>query len=140
MKRVWFCGLTLLTLAACQGGPDQRPAPLAPLPEKVQPLPYGRLLERARSQARAANEAFYVDNWNDLEESARGLEQIAQYLVVAEDKPPKHRDTMVTMSADLGKYARSLREAAAAKDVKKTTELLTRIQMVVREMRLGDGS
>lgn len=140
MKRLWFCGLIVAILTSCQGGPDQRSAPLTPLPEKVQPLPYGRLLERARSQARAANEAFYVDNWTDLEEAARGLEQIAQYLVVAEDRPAKHRDTIMTMSADLGKQARALREAASAKDVKKTTELLTRIQVLVRDMRLGDGN
>ena len=138
MKRTLCCAALLLALTSCVA-PEQRSAPLAPLPEKIQPMPYGRLLERARSQAKAATEAFYVDNWADLEESARGLEQIALYLVKAEDVPGKHADTIKTTSADLGKNAKLLREAAAAKDVKKTTDVLTKIQLQVREMRLSEG-
>jgi hypothetical protein len=135
-----FCAAALLALASCQTGPDQRSAPLVPLPEKVTPLPYGRLLERARAQAKQATEAFYVDNWDDLNEAARGLEQTAQYLARAEDVPGKHKDTLATMSGDLGKLARTLREAAEKKDVKKTTDVLTKIQVQVREMRLGESS
>jgi hypothetical protein len=138
MTRTLCCAALSLALASCVA-PEQRSAPLAPLPEKVQPLPYGRLLERARSQAKAATEAFYVDNWADLEESARGLEQIALYLLKAEDVPGKHADTIKTTSADLGKNAKALREAAAAKDVKKATDVLTKIQLQVREMRLSEG-
>lgn len=134
-----MCAAVLAVLTSCQGGPEQRSAPPPPLPEKVQPMPYGRLLERARSQAKAATEAFYLDNWADLEESARGLEQIAVYLIKAEDIPGKHADTIKTTSADLGKMAKSLREAATAKDVKKTTDVLTKIQLQVREMRLSEG-
>lgn len=139
MNRIVVTGMLLLGLASCQGGPEQRSAPVTPLPDKVTPLPYGRLLERARSLAKSATEAFYVDNWADLEDAAKGLEQTAQYLIKAEDVPGKHRDTLTTLSADLGKLARSLREAATAKDVKKTTNVLTQIQLKVREMRLGEG-
>lgn len=140
MRRTLLCCAVLATLSSCQGGPEQRPAPLTPLPEKVSPVPYGRLLERARSQAKQATEAFYVDNWNELDESARGLEQTAQYLTQAEDVPAKHKDTLATTSGDLGKQAKLLREAATAKDVKKTTDILTKIQVTVREMRLGEGN
>jgi hypothetical protein len=139
MKRTLICAALLAALVSCQTGPEQRSTPLPPLPEKVQAMPYGRLLERARAQAKAATEAFYVDNWADLEEAARGLEQIALYLIKAEDVPGKHADTIKTTSADLGKLAKSLREAATAKDVKKTTEVLTKIQLQVREMRLSEG-
>src|SRR5687767_13869602 len=118
MTRILFCAAVLLGLAACQGGPDARPAtPLTPLPEKVQKMPYGQLLERSRALAKSANEAFYVDNWENLEESASGLEQVALYLVAADDVPRKHADTIKTTSADLGKAAKELRAAAAAKDV-----------------------
>jgi hypothetical protein len=140
MKRTLLCASALLALSACQGGPDARPGTVpAPLPEKVQKMPYGQLLERSRSLAKSANEAFYVDNWENLEESASGLEQVALYLVAADDVPLKHRDTIKTTSADLGKAAKELRTAAAAKDVNKTTEAMTKVQRVVREMRLGDG-
>jgi hypothetical protein len=140
MRRTLICSAVLLALASCQTGPEQRSAPLVPLPDKVTPLPYGRLLERARAQAKQATEAFYVDNWDELAEAARGLEQTAQYLGKAEDVPGKHKDTLTTMSGDLGKLSRDLRGAAEKKDVKKTTDVLTKIQVQVREMRLSDGA
>jgi hypothetical protein len=139
MRRILICTAVLLALVSCQGGPEQRSTPLTPLPEKVTAMPYSRLLERARLQAKQATEAFYVDNWADLEEAARGLEQTAQYLIKAEDVPGKHKDTLASTSGDLGKLAQSLRKAATDKDVKKTTDLLTKIQVQVREMRLGEG-
>ncbi len=135
-----ICAALLLVLASCQGGPDSRPiAPPAPLPEKVQILPYGQLLERARALASSANEAFYRDNWDTLEEAASGLEQVALYLVKADDVPLRHQDTIKTTSADLGKAAKELRAAAVAKDVNKTTAAMTKVQRVVREMRIGGG-
>src|SRR5262245_9004931 len=140
MKRVLLCAATLMALVSCQNGPETRTAPLTPLPEKVTPIPYGRLLERARTQTKQATEAFYVDNWSDLEDAARGLEQTAQYLVKAEDVPAKHKDTLATTSGDLGRLAKGLEEAAKKKDVKATTDVLTKLQVAVREMRLGEGS
>lgn len=141
MKRTLICAALLLALSACQGGPDARPAMPPPrLPDKVQQMPYGQLLERSRTLAKSANEAFYIDSWENLEESAAGLEQVALYLVAADDVPRKHADTIKTTSADLGKAAKELRTAAAAKDVNKTTEAMTKVQRVVREMRLGDGT
>jgi hypothetical protein len=138
MKRTLLFSASLLALAACQVAPDQRAALPPPLPDKVTPQPYGQLLQRARAQASRATEAFYVDNWAELEDACRGLEQTAQYLAKAEDVPTKHRDTLTAYSGDLGKQAKSLRDAATAKDVKKTTDLLSRIHAKVREMRLSD--
>ena len=140
MRRMLICAALLPALMSCQSGPETRTAPLTPLPEKVTPIPYGRLLERARSQTKQATEAFYVDNWSDLEDAARGLEQTAQYLAQAEDMPAKHKDMRATMSGDLGKLAKNLGEAAKKKDVKDTTDILTKIQVAVREMRLSEGS
>lgn len=139
MRRTLPIGAVLLALAACQAGPESQRTALPPmLPDKVVPLPYSTLLERARAQARKATEAFYVDNWGDLDEAARGLEQTAQYMAKAEDVPAKHKDTLVTASGDLGKLATSLQRAAAEKNVKMTTDVLTRVHQKVREMRLGD--
>jgi hypothetical protein len=138
MRRTLLSSALLLAAAACQVGPDQRAALPPPLPDKVTPQPYGQLLQRARTLASRATEAFFVNEWAELEDAARGLEQTAQYLVKAEDVPTKHRDTLATASADLGKQAKSLREAVGGKDVKKTTEVLGQINAKVREMRLGD--
>lgn len=138
MKRIILCAMVLGGLVSCQSGPETRSAPLTMLPEKVTAMPYGRLLERARAQARQATEASFVDAWSDLEETARGLEQTALYLDKAEDVPAKHTTRLATMSNDLGKLARSLSEAAKAKDATKTTEVLTNVNRAVREMRLSD--
>jgi hypothetical protein len=139
MRRTFPIVAVLLGLAGCAAPETQRAALPPPLPDKVTPLPYSTLLERSRAQVKKATEAFYVDNWTDLDEAARGLEQTAQYLAKAEDVPAKHKDTLVTASADLGKLAGSLRKAAGDKDVKKTTDVLTKIQLQVREMRLSEG-
>ena len=136
MRKLWMLGSLLLALAACQVAPDK---PIAPLPKEVTRMPYGRLLERARLQASQAVDAHFIDNWTGLVEIAQGLEQTAQFMATADDVPVKHRDTLATASNDLGKLAASLRQAAEAKDVKKTNTIMTSIQAKVREMRLGDG-
>jgi hypothetical protein len=136
MRRLLLCGL-LLTAASCVVA-EPRPALPPPLPDKVTSLPYGQLLTRARTLASRANEAFFVDNWTDVEEAARGLEQTAQYLSKAEDVPAKHKDTLASDSADLGKLAKALGESARLKDSKKTNTTMAQINAKVRSMRLGD--
>ena len=135
MKRMLLVGAFLLPLVSCQVSGNR--SALTPLPEKVTPLPYAQLLQRARALVAKANDAYYVDNWSELEDAARGIEQTAQFLSKADDVPAKHKDTLTTMSADLGKLARSLREAAVAKDVKKINDVMTRLNSKVREHAPG---
>jgi hypothetical protein len=137
MKRILLgAALSMLGLS-CQA-PGERAALPPMLPEKVTPLPYAQLLTRARALASRATDASYTDSWIELEEIARGLEQTAQYLTKADDVPAKHKDTLATVSADLGKLSKELLDAATAKDVKKTTEVLQRLNKQVREMKLAD--
>lgn len=126
----------LVLIAGCQLTGEHQPPRL--LPEGGPPLPYAELLTRARMQATHATEAFYVNKWGDLEEAARGLAQTARFLEKATDVPAKHKDTLPVAAGDLGKEAASLGEAAKAQDVKKSGEVLQRIQLKVRELRL-DG-
>ena len=71
------------------------------------------MLQRAPLQVSRTIDAYYVDGWGELEDAARGLEQTAQYLAKAEDVPTKHKDTLVTISGDLGKLSKSLLDAPA---------------------------
>jgi hypothetical protein len=132
MKRA-LC-LVLVCLAGCVA-PGER-TPLKMLPDDSPPLPYAELLTRARAQANAAIDASYVDNWTELEDAARGLEQTAKFLPKAIEMPAKQKDTVPVVAGDLGKEAATLRDAAKAKDVEKTTASLTRIQQTVRKLRL----
>src|SRR5262249_55519468 len=123
-------------IAGCALPPEQ--VPLKPLPENGPPQAYADLITRARVQATAANEAFYVNRWTDLEDAAKGLEQTARFLSKATEVPAKHKDTLAVEAGDLGKEAGKLREAAKAQEVKQATEALQRIHLKVRELRPDD--
>src|SRR5436309_5361575 len=129
MNRARVISFLFLTLVGCQLPPER--VPLKPLPEDGPPQPYADLVSRARAQATAANEAFYINNWPDLEDAARGLEVTARALGKAIDLPAKHKDTLPAKTGDLGKEAGKLREAAKAQDVHQTTETLQRINLKV---------
>jgi predicted translin family RNA/ssDNA-binding protein len=94
------------------------------------------LLTRARAQVNAAIDASYVNNWSELDDVARGLEQTAKFLPKATELPAKQKDTIVVIAGDLGKEAAELREAAKAKDVDKTDDTLKRLHQTVRKLRI----
>ena len=133
MRRAFVPALFLLTFLGCALPPEQ--VPIKPLPEDGPPLPYADLVTRARAQATSANEAFYVNNWTDLEEAARGLEQTARFLGKATDVPARHKDTLPVEAGDLGKEAGKLRTAAKGQEVKPANDALQRINLKVRELR-----
>ncbi len=133
MGRANWMGLVLIVLAGCVM-PAER-VPLKPLGEDSPPQPYGDLLNRARVQATAATEAFYVNGWNDLEEFAKGLEQTARFLPKATDVPARLKDKLPTQASNLEKDAHQLRDAARTQNVKLTNEVMQRINLKVRELR-----
>ena len=134
MSRACLLGLFLLTLVGCTLSAERLPLRL--LPDDSPPFPYAELLTRARLQSAAATEAFQVNNWADVEEAARGLEQTARFLTKATDVPAKFKDNLPVLAGDLGKEATKLREAAKEKDAKQTPEALQRVALKVRELRL----
>ncbi len=134
MSRALIVGLFIVFVSGCQT-PGER-LPLKPLPEDSSPLPYAELLTRARMQASAANDAFYINRWPDVEDAARGLEQTARFLPKATEIPAKRLDKLAAQAGELGKDAKGLREAAKAQNVKQANGALQRINLQVRELRL----
>jgi len=132
MNRALVCAFLVL-LAGCTLPPER--IPLKPLPEDGPPMSYADLMTRARLQAGAANDAFYINKWSDLEDAAKGLEQTARFLGKATEIPPKHKDSLPVEAGDLGKEAIRLRESAKNQDVKQTNDILQQINLKVREMR-----
>ena len=132
MKRIVLVAGILAFAGSCQTAPERLPLP--PIPEDAKTLPYDQVVLRARLQATAANEAFFVNQWSDLEDAARGLEQAAHFLGKASDVPAKHKDTLASSADELAKQATELREAAKNKDVKLTNQVLQRINLKVREL------
>jgi hypothetical protein len=133
MSRVLVASFFFLCLLGCALPPEQ--VAIKPLPENGPPPPYADLITRARAQATSANEAFYINNWTDLEDAARGLEQTARFLGKAGDVPVNHKDKLPVEAGDLGKEAIKLREAAKSQEVKLANESLQRINLKVRELR-----
>src|SRR5262245_22592804 len=115
MSRALCRLLVFLPLVGCQIPSEQ--VPLKPLPEDGPPQAYADIVNRARVQASAANEAFYVNKWTDLEDAAKGLEQTAAYLNKSPDVPAKHKNLLSAEVNTLVKETGLLREAARAQDV-----------------------
>lgn len=136
MYRAITLTLLLTCLSSCQLPPERVPPPM--LPENSPPVSYAELLTRARQQATAATEAFYVNQWTVLEDAAKGLEQTARFLGKATEVPPNHKAVLPTEADDLAREAAKLRGAAVAKEVKQTNDILQHINLKVRELRLAD--
>jgi hypothetical protein len=133
MYRARCLVLFLVAASGCQLSAER--VAIKPLPADVGPVPYGDLIQRVRSQATAATEAFYADKWSDLEEAAKGLEQATHYLPKATEVPARHQADLAKLAQDLGKEAGQLRDAAKAKDDKLTNEALQRLHLKVRALR-----
>src|SRR5260370_26850304 len=103
MHRIMPLGFVMVLTLGCASVAEREA--LKPLPEDSPPPPYGDMLTRARTQANLANDAFYVNNWTDMEEAAKGLEQTARLLPKATDVPAKQKDILPVISADLAKEA-----------------------------------
>jgi hypothetical protein len=137
MKRtVAFCFVLLFIANSCQL-PAER-VPVRMLPEDSPPLPYAELLTRARLQSSSATEAFYVDQWADVEEAARGLSQTARFMNKAIEVPDARKKTLTTDAEELQKAAIKLTAAAKAKDAKECNVALQQITLSVRKLKLAD--
>src|SRR5262245_20849522 len=87
--------LGLLLICGCKA---VERASVPPLPDDAAPMPFLDLVARARLQAMSANEAFYIDNWPALEDSARGLVQTARFLKKAQNVPAARQADLVSRS------------------------------------------
>jgi hypothetical protein len=135
MRRILLLGMFLSALG-CTTPPER--VQLQQLPENGQVLPYAELLTRVRAQARAANDAFYLDRWKDLEDMADGIEQTARFLSKATEVPDKNKKTLKDVTEDLGKNAKLLKTAATGHNVADSTKALQQINTKVRDLRLTD--
>mgnify|MGYP007059400895 CR=1 FL=1 len=128
-------GLIIFFLIGCQSTDDR--AALRPIPDTAPPQSYAELLTRARKQTKVATEAFYVDNWIELEDAATSIQQTAKLLPKALDIPAKHKDTLVVTSGQLGLEAVKLAKAARSKNVDEANKSLQQLNLKVRQLRLA---
>ncbi len=133
MRNVLLCCAVGICLVGCRLPPDREP--LRPLAENGVQFSYGELLARLHSQTNAAMDAFFVDAWIELDESAGGIEQTARFLAKAIDPPEHLKGSMVQACGSLQKEATRLAGAARQKNADIATEALQRITLQVRQLK-----
>jgi hypothetical protein len=134
----WLVTLSLFcAVIGCQA-PMARIAP-QPLPEDTPPMPYAELVARLRQLAMSAHEAFYLDRWDEVETTARALQQSARFLTKALSVPPERVSDLAQRSEALAMDAGQLRDAAKGRpaDVANINSILQRIHLQVRALRPG---
>ncbi len=134
MHRAFVILASLMPVVGCQVAPEMRRA-IPPLPSEGGSLSYRDVVQRARMQATMATEAFYVDQWGEVESAAQGLEETARYLTRTKEIPPSQQAVLALRSENLAKEAQALRLAVQSRDERRTTEVMQRINLLVRELR-----
>jgi hypothetical protein len=106
-----------------------------PLPDNAPPLAYSEMVNRARGQAGSALDAFYIDAWLDLEQSAQRLEQSARLLPKTTHIPEAFKTKVEPEAELLRQDAVKLIEAARAKNAQQANETMQRINLRIRQLR-----
>jgi hypothetical protein len=132
MSRATSCGLLLVLIVGCRI--TERDG-LNPLPENAPPLMYGEMINRARGQATSALDAYYVDSWLELEQSAQRLEQTARLLPKTTNIPDAFKTKVEPESELLRQDAVKLLEAARTKNATQVNEAMQRINVRIRQLR-----
>lgn len=122
-----------LVVVGCQ---TAERAPVRPLVDEAAPMAFSDVLTRARALANQANEQFFLDQWGELEQSARSLEQAGRVLKRATGVPPMHQTAYVVRAEEIERDARQLAAAAQAKDVTGANAALRRLNAGVRSFGL----
>jgi hypothetical protein len=133
MRRAFVAGALLITLAiGCKITEREGQEPLA---ENAPPLAYAEMITRARGQAGAALDAFYIDSWMELEQAAQRLEQSARLLPKSKNIPDGFKEKIEPESEQLRKDALQLIDAARTQNAGKANEAMQRINQRIRQLR-----
>jgi hypothetical protein len=97
-------------------------------------MAWNEMVQRARTLAMSATEAFYRDDWTSVEAAGKGLEQTALYLPKSPDIPAARRASVEAQMQALQTEAQALQKAAQAKDVDKTNNSLQKVHSRVRSL------
>lgn len=131
-RAISFAILSICLLVGCQQFEREG---ANPLPDNAPPLAYEDMIARARGQATAALDAFYIDAWMDLEQAAQRLDQTARLLPRTTHIPDAFKTKIGPESEALKQDATKLLEAARAKNASQVNEAMQRINQRIRQLR-----
>lgn len=136
MLRTSCCfGMLIVLLVGCRV--VERDGML-PLPENGPALTYQDMLSRARSQAGAALDGFYIDSWAEVEQAAVRLEESAKQLPKTLQIPDAFKTKLPGEADLLRQDASKLQEAARTKNATQANEAMQRINQRIRQLRPAD--
>ena len=138
MKNTLFAFFLLSWLFAlgCQSV-SEKAASVQPLAENAPVPPYQDLLSRARNQSSVATESFFINNWAELEDAAKGLEQTSRLMSKSGDMPENKKEAILAASSDLNREAAKLKEACRTKNEAEVNTQLQKITLKIRELRIN---
>ncbi|MER3416336.1 MAG: hypothetical protein C4297_09025 [Gemmataceae bacterium] len=134
------CFVIAVLLVACLHGPGcQSPeqAALQPLPDEKTPLTYAELFQRAKSQVGAAQEFFFADRWDEVEQVGDALQKTAARMktLPAEAIPANKRDRFAGDLEALQAGAAELKKAGQARDATRVNAALQQLNLKIRDLR-----
>ena len=138
MKNTLSAPFLLLALLAlgCQSV-SEKAASIQLLAENTRVPPYQDLLSRARNQSSVATESFFINNWAELEDAAKGLEQTSRLMSKSADMPEDKKESILAVSSDLNREAAKLKEACRTKNEAEVNTQLQKITLKIRELRIN---
>lgn len=138
MKTILFTVVCFLNLfvTGCQSV-SEKAASIQPLADNAPIPPYQELLTRARNQSSFATESFFVNNWAELEDAAKSLEQTSRMMPKSADIPETKKEAVMAASSELNREAIKLKEACRTKNEADVNSLLQKITLKVRELRVN---
>jgi hypothetical protein len=146
MRRALHPVWLLLLTAGCVVAPDQDranpPAEQVPIKPRVKngpPQGFAELAKLVFHQVEAADQAYFVNKWPEVEEAAKQIQETAELFSKAPDVPARYKDNLsVEVVRDLKSAAAMLEEAARAKNVKNADEAFQKLQLKVHQLRAVD--
>lgn len=132
-RALCLCALGL-AVVGCAITPDPQQN-LQRLPTDGRVMTYGEIVQRARAQAMIATERFYIDQWAEVEKAADSLEDTARHLPRSVEVPLAREASYKARAQSLEAEAAALKAAVKNRDAEKTTEIMRRINLLVRELR-----
>jgi hypothetical protein len=127
MKRTLTIAFVCAMALGCQLPPDQQDT-YRPLREHGTRLGFDDLVARARRQAELALTASYNDNWGDLQDLAKALQQTAELMPNATDAPDlrkgeEPRKTINELTRSASRLSAAAREANRLTGIEKENKI-----------------
>lgn len=132
MNRILFALVFVVGVVACKL-PEEKTTPALPALEGQ--LQFKDLIQRAEAEVTVAIEAFFVDQYNEVELAGQGLKATARFLPRAQDVPASIQPLLALEAEKIGEEAQLVSDAARNKDAKALTPLLGRLHLRIRSLK-----